>query len=219
MTRTFALLLIAAVSLPASANTGAKVGGPIGPDGTQVQLDLPESLHTKNRGGSDGAGLCVFTSIQHTAAYNGIPLLQDFQKYMTRFPGGGWPEKVTAYVNRVAKERGEDVPAFIHVETSTAAALDLLALATKTGRMPGVTYSWSPTGRYGGSRIAHMVSLVHARHGPQKLWAILDNNYIGREKLEWMTEQEFARTYAGGRGQGWAVIFLAPSPPPVPTAK
>jgi hypothetical protein len=86
----------------------------------------------------------------------------------------------------------------------------ILKLACKTGRMPGVTYSFSPTGRYGGRRIAHMVSLVSAddRH-----FVILDNNYPGT--YEWMTPEEFTRSYTGG-GQGWAVILLAPPPSPVP---
>jgi hypothetical protein len=44
-------------------------------------------------------------------------------------------------------------------------AIALLRLAVKTGRMPGVTCSLSPGGRYCGARIAHMVSLVHAREG------------------------------------------------------
>jgi hypothetical protein len=75
-----------------------------------------------------------------------------------------------------------------------------------------VTYSSSPTGRYGGSRIAHMVSLVHA---DDRWFAVLDNNYPGANLIEWMTPQEFQRTWTG-MGGGWAVILLAPPPPPPP---
>jgi hypothetical protein len=78
--------------------------------------------------------------------------------------------------------------------------------------MPAVTYSFSPSGRYGGQRIAHMVSLVHA---DERWFCVLDNNYIGADAYEWLSPQEFARTYAHG-GQGWSVILLDPGPPPLP---
>ena len=61
-----------------------------------------------------------------------------------------------------------------------------------------------------GGRIAHMVSLVHA---DDKWFAILDNNFPG--SIEWMSPEEFKRTYTGGRA-GWAVLLLNPGPPPPP---
>lgn len=57
--------------------------------------------------------------------------------------------------------------------------LERLKLACRTGRMPGVTYAFSPTGRYGGARIAHMVNLVHA---DDQWFAVLDNNYPGADQ-------------------------------------
>ncbi len=78
--------------------------------------------------------------------------------------------------------------------------------------MPGVTYSFSPTKRYGGARIAHMVSLVHA---DDQWFCVLDNNYPGLDKYEWMSPAEFLKTYTGGGG-GWAVILLDRGPPPLP---
>jgi hypothetical protein len=44
---------------------------------------------------------------------------------------------------------------------------------------------------------------------------VLDNNHPGPEKLEWMSEAQFRRSYTGG-ASGWAVIPLRPGPPPVP---
>src|SRR5262245_24684880 len=41
-----------------AAPVGALVAGPRHPDGTEVQCDLPGELHVRNRGGSDGKGLC-----------------------------------------------------------------------------------------------------------------------------------------------------------------
>jgi hypothetical protein len=186
-----------------------QVAGPMAPDGkTQVALDLPRALHLRNSAGTDGAGLCVFTSISHSARWQNLPLLQNFRDYMKRYPGGGWPERVDQMITRIARELNQPKPEYVQV---TGTNLDVLRLAVKTGRMPGVTYSFSPTGRYGGRRIAHMVSLVHAGEGGW--WAILDNNYPGT--LEWMTEEQFRRTYTGGQS-GWAVILLNPGPPPPP---
>ena len=60
------------------------------PDGKYAaDCDLPNDLHLKNLGGSDGAGLCVFTSISHAARWQHVDVLKDFRDYMTRFPGGG----------------------------------------------------------------------------------------------------------------------------------
>jgi hypothetical protein len=55
-----------------------------------------------------------------------------------------------------------------------------------------------------------MVSLLHAS---EKWFCILDNNYP--QSFEWMSPDEFRRTYTGGRS-GWSVILLSPGPPPVP---
>lgn len=194
---------------------------PIAKDGTAVQLDLPKSLHLKNTGGSDGprgpgsgSGLCVFTSLNHAAYWNRVSLLYDFQKYMTAFPGGGWPQKVDAMIAKKSQSAGVAKPEYIQFEANN---LDLLVLAIKTGRMPSVTYSFSPTKRYGGARIAHMVSLVSARAGKgpdgKGWWCVLDNNFPG--SYEWMSEGDFLRVYSGGR-LGWSVVFLNPAPPPIP---
>lgn len=193
-----------------SENITAKVGGRISPDGlSEINCDLPGDLHLKNVGGSDGAGLCVFTSIAHSARWQNVTLLEDFRDWMRKHPGGGYPEKVDRMIEKCAKERNQTIPQYIQIEGSD---LEILKLACKTGRMPGVTYSKSPTGRYGGGTIAHMVSLPHA---DDTWFCVLDNNYPGENNYEWMTPEEFKKTYTGGRS-GWSVIFLNPPPPPFP---
>lgn len=210
-------------SQPMHFSVGAQdafVGGPVAPDGTEIQCDLPDELHMKNCGGSDGAGLCVFTSLNHSAYFQNIPVLQDFQQWMRKYPGGSWPDKTARMIEKRAKEAGKQAPEFIQIEGKD---LEILKLACKTGRMPGVTYSFSPTGRYGGGRISHMVSLAAAGAGAEKgkgpggrgWFCVIDNNYPGRNQIEWLSEQLFLRTYTGG-GQGWSVIFRAPCPPPTP---
>ena len=201
----------------AAMDVGAKVAGQVAPDGlTEIQIDLPGKLHMRNTGGmgprgpGSGAGLCVFTSINHSAIWQDVPQLQSFQKWMTQKPGGGYPSKVAAMITAFCKEQNVPEPEYLQVEGRD---IEILKKACASGRMPGVTYSFSPTGRYGGARISHMVSLVHAT---DQWFAVLDNNYPGAANYEWMTPAEFVRTYTGGGASGWAVILLRQPPPPPP---
>ncbi len=192
--------------LIAAAIVTATVSGPVAPDGTEVQNDLPPQFHVKNRGGSDGAGLCVFASLKHSAIWQDIAPLQDIFEYMFTRPGGGYPEKVDKVIRDICKQKAVPVPPYIQVEGSD---IEILKLACKTGRLPGVTYGYSPSGRYGGRRIAHMVTLLSA---DDKNFCVLDNNFP--KTYEWMTPQEFQGAYRADGG--WAVIFLDSGPPPVP---
>lgn len=195
---------------------------PIANDGTPAQVDLPKVLQLRNTGGIDrygrpgqGAGLCVFTSINMAAYFQNVPELYDFQKWMTHKPGGGTPGLVDKWVTSMCTEKGLSKPPYIQVQSKD---LDILKLAMKTGRMVSVTYGYSPTGRYRGQRIAHMVDLyaAGAGKGPDgKGWyCIQDNNHP--QSYEWMSEAQFSHSY-NAFGQGWSVILLAPCPPPVPT--
>jgi hypothetical protein len=68
----------------------ASVGGPRHADGTEIACDLPGELHRANTS-SKGLGLCVFTSIHHSAVWQNVPALQEFPKYLIdkNIPGGG----------------------------------------------------------------------------------------------------------------------------------
>lgn len=191
------------------------IGGQVGPTGddkvpgtnTEAQASIPMSERKRNTGGSNGAGLCVFTSIEHAARRQNVFQLKEFQKFMKVRPGGGYPSKVDAKIEELCKEKGYPKPQYLQINSTD---LEILRAACKSGRMPSVTYSYSPTGRYNGRRIAHMVNLVHA---DEKWWGILDNNYI--TQIEWLSEEEFRGPYMG-RGKGWSVILLKPGPPPHP---
>ena len=68
------ILLAAVITLAVLFETtsvfGASVNGPVAPDGEEVQNDLPKEFpHIRNRGGSDGKGLCVFASLNHSAIW------------------------------------------------------------------------------------------------------------------------------------------------------
>lgn len=191
---------------------GSRIGGKVAPDNkSEIHCDLPASQMLKNKGGSDGSGLCVFTSVEHSARWQEIGALLGFRDWMTRYPGGGYPEKLKAKIEQLSKERGMPTPDYIQLQ-GRQELLPVLKAACESGRMPAVTYSFSPTGRYGGRKIAHMVSLVFLSDE----WAcILDNNYPGPEQLEWISTKDFMRSFTGG-GNGWAVVFATPGPPPFP---
>lgn len=198
------ILLSSSTSLAES-----RIGGNIAPDGEEIGCDLPLHLRVKNRGGSDGAGLCVFASLKHSAVWQHVIPLESIFEWMWNKPGGGWPEKVDTVIKQICSEKNAPVPAYVNY---TGKDLELLRVALANGHMPGVTYYYSPSGRYSGQRISHMVSLVHLRGN----WVgILDNNFPG--EIEWIDVETFKNVCTGGAGKNfWAVIFLQPGPPPVP---
>src|SRR5437870_2565093 len=146
------MLFLIVASIPSAAIAErAIVGGSTAPDSkTAVTCDLPASERTKNVGGRDGAGLCVFTSIGMAARWQNERRLVNFQEQMRREPGGGYPAKV----ERMIGKYGAGTP-YVQYEGSN---LDILQAALRSGRMPSVTYGYSE--RYGGT-IAHMVNLIH----------------------------------------------------------
>jgi len=216
------VLLIALAIGERIAQAKPQVGGRTSPDGTEViSTDLLESQQMRNTGGRDGAGLCVFTSIEHCARYQNVSPLLGLQKWMTQKPGGGYPEKVAALLPQYCQERGLTTPSVLQ---HTGGDVEFLKLALATGRMPGVTYA-GVDGVFYREVIAHMVNLVHFS---DKWAAILDNNNPG--KYLWMTPTEFSNRWVGrgdngetlrsggfAVGGGWAIVLLDSPPPPVPT--
>lgn len=199
------LLMVAALLV------GAVSGPPVVPETkAPAQASIPARYWTKNVGGRDGAGLCVFTSIQHSAVRQNVPFFADFQAWMRSKPGGGYPQKVDAMIREKCEKAGKPIPPYLQIKNND---LEILRQACKSGRMPAVTYCVSATGRYGGQRIAHMVSLIHA---DEKWFGILDNNYVGADQIEWLNEEEMRRTYTG-MGGGWSFIWLNEGPPPTPS--
>ena len=178
------------------------IGGRTSPDGTEaIACDLPETEHMKNTGGSDGAGLCVFTSVEHSGRWQNETSTLGFQERMRSEPGGGYPGKLDRMMKKYCPQ--------CRYLQYTGNDPSLLRSALRSGRMPAVTYGFSP--RYN-SRIAHMVNLVHF----SDRWAcVLDNNFPGSQKYEWMNPAEFQRRWVMGGG-GWAVFLLSPPPPPIP---
>jgi hypothetical protein len=196
-----------------SFTAAASVGGKTAPDGkTEIHVDLPNDLHRANVS-SRGQGCCTHTSVHHAALWQNVKVLQEFPKWVQAkgLPGGTYPKMMDDRIAMLCKEKGVPIPEYVALEGGKE-TLDVLRTALKMGRMVSCTYSISPTGRYGGGRISHMVNLVHL---DDKYAAILDNNYIGDTKYEWLTIDEFVKTYTGGRA-GWAIVLLDPGPPNLP---
>lgn len=176
---------------------------PDGPNGLRATVDLPTSQHMRNVGGSDGAGLCVFTSIQHSARWQNLIGLEGYREWMRRRPGGGYPQKVDSTLKAFCREKGVPVPEYVQHTGGDDSFLDL---AMKTGRCPCVTYAGRDDFYSGG--IDHMINLVYL---DQSSAAVLDNNRPGT--WLWMSRTEFLQRWRA-RGGGWAVVFLSPPPPP-----
>ena len=195
--------------------TAITIGGPIDPTGkSQVAIDLPQALRLKNVGGTDGAGLCVFTSITHAARWAGEHRLEDLQLKMRKEPGGGYPEKVDKMIAKYGP--GTE---YIQYEGTDPAIL-IAALKDKADRMPCITWDGTGDPHYHG-RIAHMVNLVCYDTAADRA-CILDNNFIGPNEQVWMSCKELQRGWTGSQsapGQkaaGWAIILLNHGPPPPP---
>lgn len=192
-------------------------------DVSGAAIDLPLSQHHRNTGGSDGAGLCVYSAGRHAAKWQNLPTAEGVQAWMERHPGGSYPEKLDATLKQYFRERGEPVPAYFQHTGGDEQVLDLLI---KTRRMPCMTYAGCDDFYGTNTVIAHMVSGVHLDAGKG---AILDNNRPGG--FLWMTRKELLDRWrgvdAGGRsllvragvrwipvGGGWVWGWLAPPPPP-----
>lgn len=213
-------LLAAAALAPPLAGQDIRPGGPTSA-GVRATADLPVSQHLRNTGGVDGLGLCVFTSAEVASRWQSSALT-GFQQWMTRQPGGGYPEKLEEMVVRFCRETRRDIPPYVQ---HTGGDEQVLDLAVRTGRMPCITYA----GRddfYGDQVIAHMVNLAHL---DAERAAVVDNNRPG--VWVWMSRKQLLDRWRGvdanGRpltvptrrgpmqvGGGWAVVFLDPPPPP-----
>ena len=180
-------------------------GGKVSPDGKcAIVADLPVSQKMKNVGGTDGAGLCVFTSITWAMRWQNEPAGQHFRKDMQGERGGGYPEKVDQMMKKYCPE--------VKYIQDTSGDPEILAAILASGRMAGVTYNGHDCHYSGG--IAHMVDLV--AYDPASGWAcISDNNFIEDNQFVWMSCEEFQKRWKG-MGGGWVVCLLNPPPPPVP---
>jgi hypothetical protein len=180
---------------------GPGVAGGSVHDGQPVDCDVPEALRIKNVGGSDGAGLCVFASLEMAANYQNERAVMGTFDWMKSQPGGGWPERV----DEIMKTRAPGVKYRQYLGTS----LDFIRQGIDSGRPVCVTYGYGEF--YNMQTIYHMVICVGMT---DKYAAILDNN--DPSKIWWMDTAEFQKRFTHPDGQGWAYYIMSPPPPPIP---
>lgn len=144
--------------------------------GERASAPIPAELHIRNEGGSDGAGLCVVSSILANGLYQKVPALaggkdSKLWRLAKSRPGGHFPEKLANLVGEAAP--GEKYAS--RVGTGSAEDRELLERVNRAGYPVGVTMN---TGKlYGYMPIHHMVSLVHYRKNGWTM--IVDNNRPG----------------------------------------
>lgn len=186
------------------------VAGRISPDGVPIECDYPPDRMQENLKGTDGSGLCVWAAASWAMDWHGVSGGRDLLPWMTRKEGGGWPDKFDAMMKEYFREKNQPVPGYTQMTGSDTA---FVLKALESGKLVCATYNHSPTGRYQGRRISHMVC-VHHCDGERV--AIGDNNYIGDNSYEWLPMEEWKKCFLGDNGKGWAIAFDPPGPPPVP---
>lgn len=165
--------------------------------GLRANAPIPVSLHVRNEGGSDEAGLCVTASTLCNGMYQRIPALAGGKQSAYWLaaksrPGGSYPAKLEAFLK-------EQLPDEKWVSWE-GRVTDLIEPYNRRGLPVAVTIN---TGEmYGWQPIHHFVSLVHIDGA---LACYVDNNDPGR--YHWITRAEFDRRFVDG-DKGWFVVFL-----------
>jgi hypothetical protein len=192
------------------------VGGITYQDAT-ISCDLPNDQQFKNIGSKkDGAGMCVFTSIEMAARYQGLEQMRGWRDWAAaNYAGGGYPQKVDQLLSAWWKAKSIKPIPYLQFEGKDPETI--MATIDRTNRMASITYGYSP--RYGRG-IAHMVNAI--LYG-DKYGTVLDNNFIGDDKYEWMDKAELVRrmrlTPNGQAGSAWVFVWLTPGSPPPPKGR
>lgn len=211
----FMLLLLGSAIAALPTGRQSLVNGPR-LEGEAVTCDYPTTEHMWNIGGRDGAGMCVMSSIEMSAIYQGLEQMRGLRDWCAREDGGAYPSKVDDQLQRFCKAKRIEVPPYLQYEGPDPGPI--MDLADRTGRLICCTYGYSP--RYVSARnpagvIYHMVCAPRCR---DRLGVVMDNNAVGgvnKQNLsEWMTRDELIRRVRFHRNSGWVFVWLAPPPPP-----
>lgn len=179
--------------------------------GESVDDPIPKPFHIRNEGGSDGAGLCVISSVLANGLHAGVPGLDVpdangqrgkgsllWAKAKGR-PGGYGPDKLARLVNEVLPD--EKFASYVGTDYT------VLDRWSKAGYKVGATMNTGQLYRY--APIHHMISLEKYRTDGTA-W-VLDNNRPGYWSV--MPAAEFRRRWLDF-GTGWAWIWTRKPPPP-----
>lgn len=224
MKKGFALVVVFAVAFASAVaqqpSKSSWINGPIY-DGTPITCDLPNDQQMRNIGSRiDRAGMCVFTSIEHAARYQGIEDMRGWRDWCAKnYRGGGYPEKVDKLLAAWWKHKGIAPIPYLQFEGKDPE--QLMSIIDRTNRMASLTYGFGP--RYGVPYIAHMVNGI--LYG-EKYATVLDNNFPFDNAYEWMGRAELIRRARLARdnrgriyeGSAWVFVWLGPGSPPPPKA-
>lgn len=173
--------------------------------GERASAPIPPGQHVRNEGGSDGAGLCVISSMLANGQYQEVPGLEgakqsQFWQTAKSRPGGYGPDKLIGLIR-------ETLPGEKYASLLNASPEDLDRLS-RAGYPIGGVMAW---GQGYPGRISHMISLAHYRKDGNA--CIVDNNFPG--EYHWMPAAEYdARFRANG---SWAFIWTRLPTPAVIT--
>ena len=217
-----AVLILAPIGVSQmAADHASKVAGPV-MDGHEITCDLAPAQQFANTGSRlDGAGLCVFTSMEMAARYQGLEQMRGFRNFVAEhFTGGGWPDRTDKVLQAWWKFKGIEPVLYYQYEGRDPEPV--MEVLDRTRRMACITYGWSP--RYG-QPIAHMVCAprFNGDYG-----VVLDNNFVATKEadgsynegvFEWMPKAELIRRMKLGTGSAWVFAWMPPPPPPPARAK
>lgn len=209
------LLLLFPVTVGAATPSKSFING-LTNDGVNITCDLPAAQQMKNIGSKlDDAGMCVFTAIEMAARYAGLEQMRGWRDWCAaKYDGGGWPDKVDQCLADWFKEKGLAPIPYLNAQgLDKTKVRELLSLCNKTRRFASFTYGYSP--RYG-QYIQHMSNVVMFS---DKYGVVLDNNFIGENKYEWVQTDELVRRAIVPNKSAWIFVWLHQGPPPSPRNK
>ena len=182
-----------------------------------ITCDLPNDQQMRNIGSKlDGQGMCVFSAVEMAARYQGLEQMRGWRDWCAaNYKGGGYPSKVDNLLSAWWKKKGIEPIPYLQFEGHDPE--ETLRRIDKTNRMACITYGQSP--RYP-NLIAHMVNCIN--YGV-KYGVVLDNNFPGDDKYEWMEKAELVRRIRiqtnRQLGSAWVFVWLTPGSPPSPKGR
>jgi hypothetical protein len=178
--------------------------------GVRASAPIPVELHVRNEGGSNGAGLCVISSVLSAGMSQGIPGLdrpghdeatggekpgkgsQLWRTAKSR-PGGYSPDKLASLLNQIMPD--QKWVSYVGTDPTEIEKLTKAGYRVCATMNTGQQYSYRP--------IHHMINVIHYETNG---WAcVVDNNDPG--KFHWMPAAEYARRSIDG-GTLWAFAWL-----------
>jgi hypothetical protein len=170
------------------------------PTPVEPMVDLVTLKYVDKNFGSriDGAGMCVYNSFRGCMVSQYRGEVDDYARWLAdRFPGGGYPTRVTEYTNAYTKAKNIQID---YVQVVGPESVQAIKTALLDGRAVAVTDSGDPS-FYGGP-VPHMTNIVYL----DDEWAgIVDNNRP--TFVEWVRASTWLKRHTHF-DQGWCIIYL-----------